>query len=90
MNIVQNIYFFSSVCTVSYARHFFYAHSLLPYIRSGRELSDEVPRLNMIDLSCTLPNTDKRYVQTLFDFSGTCGMNLLDLLRKEEKTEIRW
>lgn len=65
-------------------------HSLLPYIRSGRELSDEVLRLKMIELSCTLLDTDKRYVPTLFDFSGTCGMNLLDLLRKEEETEIRW
>lgn len=65
-------------------------HSLLPYIRSGRELSDEVLRLKMIELSCTLLDTDKRYVPTLFDFSGTCGMNLLDLLRKEEEAEIRW
>ena len=65
-------------------------HSLLPYIRSGRELSDEVLRLKMIELSCTLLDTDKRYVPTLFDFSGTCGMNLLDLLRNEEKAEIRW
>lgn len=65
-------------------------HSLLPYIRSGRELLDEVLRLKMIELSCTLLNTDKRYVPTLFDFSGTCGMNLLDLLRNEEKAEIRW
>ena len=24
------------------------------------------------------------------DFSGTCGMNLLDLLRKEEDVEIKW
>ena len=38
---------------------------------------------NMLD-------TDKRYVPTLFDFSGTCGMNLLDLLRKEEDVEIKW
>lgn len=65
-------------------------HSLLPYIRSGRELSDEVLRLKMIEISCTLLDTDKRYVPTLFDFSGTCGMNLLDLLRKEEEAEIRW
>lgn len=65
-------------------------HSLLPYIRSGRELSDEVLRLKMIEISCTLLDTDKRYVSTLFDFSGTCGMNLLDLLRKEEEAEIRW
>lgn len=35
-------------------------------------------------------DTDKRYVPTLFDFSGTCGMNLLDLLRKEEDVEIKW
>lgn len=65
-------------------------HSLLPYIRSGRELSDEVLRLKMIEITCTLLDTDKRYVPTLFDFSGTCGMNLLDLLRKEEEAEIRW
>lgn len=65
-------------------------HSLIPYIRSGRELSDEVLRLKMIELSCTLLDTDRRYVPTLFDFSGTCGMNLLDLLRKEEEAEIRW
>ena len=35
-------------------------------------------------------DTDKRYVPTLFEFSGTCGMNLLDLLRKEEDVEIKW
>lgn len=65
-------------------------HSLFPYIRTGRELSDEVLRLKMIEISCTLLDTDKRYVPTLFDFSGTCGMNLLDLLRKEKKAEIKW
>lgn len=65
-------------------------HSLLPYVRSGRELSDEVLRLKQIEISCTLLDTDKRYVPTLFDFSGTCGMNLLDLLRKEEDAEIKW
>lgn len=64
--------------------------SLLPYALSGRKLSDEVLRLKMIELSCTLLDTDERYVLTLFDFSGTCGMNLLDLLRKEEDTEIKW
>lgn len=65
-------------------------HSLLPYIRSGRELSEEVLRLKMIEITCTLLDTDRRYVPTLFDFSGTCGMNLLDLLRKEEDVEIKW
>lgn len=65
-------------------------HSLLPYIRSSRELSEEVLRLKMIEISCTLLDTDKRYVPTLFDFSGTCGMNLFDLLRKEENAEIKW
>lgn len=65
-------------------------HSLLPYIQSGRELSEEVLRLKMIEITCTLLDTDKRYVPTLFDFSGTCRMNLLDLLRKEEDAEIKW
>ena len=65
-------------------------HSLLPYIWSGRELSEEVLRLKMIEITCTLLDTDKRYVPTLFDFSGTCRMNLLDLLRKEEDAEIKW
>lgn len=65
-------------------------HSLLPYLRSGRELSEEVLRLKMIEISCTLLDMDKRYVPTLFDFSGTCGMSMLDLLRKEEESEIKW
>lgn len=65
-------------------------HSLLPYIRSGRELSEEVLRLKMIEISCALLDMDKRYIPTLFDFSGTCGMNLLDLLRKEKDAEIKW
>lgn len=35
MDKVRNIYFFGSICTDSYARHFFSAHSLL-YLYSGQ------------------------------------------------------
>ena len=64
-----------------------YYDSVLAQIR--QEVADEycppfaTRSENMLD-------TDKRYVPTLFDFSGTCGMNLLDLLRKEEDVEIKW
>ncbi len=64
-----------------------YYDTLLAQIR--QEVADEycppfaTRSENMLD-------TDKRYVPTLFDFSGTCGMNLLDLLRKEEDVEIKW
>lgn len=56
--------------------------SLLPYVRSGREPSEEVLRLKMIEIACTLLDTDKRYVPTLFDLNGTCRLKLLDLLKK--------
>ena len=36
-------------------------HSLLPYIRSGRKLLDEVLRLKMIELSCTLLDTNDMF-----------------------------
>ena len=47
-------------------------------------------QMSIVRRSENMLDTDKRYVPTLFDFSGTCGMNLLDLLRKEEDVEIKW
>lgn len=65
-------------------------HSLLPYILSGQELSDEVTQLKRIEITYALLSTDKRYATTLFDFTGTCRMNVFDLLKKQTGMKIRW
>lgn len=65
-------------------------HSLAPYMQNGQEPSEEVLRVKMVEIVCSLLDMDKRYIPTLFDFAGTCRMGLLDLLRKETDTGIVW
>lgn len=65
-------------------------HSLAPYMQNGQEPSEEVLRVKMVEIVCSLLDMDNRYIPTLFDFAGTCKMGLLDLLRKETDTGIVW
>lgn len=65
-------------------------HSLLPYILSGQEPSDEIVRLKMIEITYALLSADEQYVTTLFDFAGSCRMNVFDLLKKQAGTKIKW
>lgn len=64
--------------------------SLFPYMQDGQEPSEEVLRVKMVEIVCSLLDMDNRYIPTLFDFAGTCKIGLLDLLKKETDAGIEW
>ncbi|MCD8251402.1 MAG: AraC family transcriptional regulator [Phocaeicola dorei] len=65
-------------------------HSLTPYFQCVKELSPEIARLKMAEAAYALLNIDKRYADTLFDFTCTCKMNIFDLLAEYEERGFVW
>lgn len=64
--------------------------SLIPYIKSGEEISDRILQLKRLEGVYSLLNINKQYAAILFDFTGKCRLNIYDLLKPQTTDKIVW
>lgn len=64
--------------------------SLAPYFLSGQALPKETARLKMAESTYLLLNCDHKYSATLFDFTSTCRMDVLDLFMNQTDKDFYW